>query len=111
MAGAGVIGLSVLASANPATSPLFPPCLWRAATGWLCPGCGAARALHALLHGELGVALQMNPLAVAVVPLAAVHVIQIRRRGFGVLTSDVRPFVVRLIAATVVMFGILRNLW
>ncbi|HEY9254807.1 MAG TPA: DUF2752 domain-containing protein [Stenotrophomonas sp.] len=48
---------------NAAGSP-FLPCLFRALTGFYCPGCGMTRALHALLHLDLGTALRMNPLVV-----------------------------------------------
>jgi hypothetical protein len=44
---------------------LLPPCLFQAATGFFCAGCGITRALHALAHGDLVRALEMNPLAVA----------------------------------------------
>jgi len=40
-----------------------PPCLWRAWTGWPCPGCGTTRALVRLLHVDLSGALALNPLA------------------------------------------------
>ena len=72
----------VLAIADPATAAWMPPCLWRSATGWLCPGCGSARAVHALLHGDLNAALQFNPLAIATLPFATVDVVnRIRGRG------------------------------
>ena len=35
-------------------------CLFRAATGYSCPGCGAQRALHALLHGYFLEAIRYN---------------------------------------------------
>jgi hypothetical protein len=40
----------------------------------LCPGCGATRALSALLHGDLTAALHFNALAILIVlPLAALY--------------------------------------
>ena len=42
------------------------PCVFHLLTGWYCPGCGASRALRALLHFDLGQALRYNaPFAVA----------------------------------------------
>ncbi|MEY2693731.1 MAG: hypothetical protein RL142_79 [Actinomycetota bacterium] len=38
------------------------PCLFHAATGLLCPGCGTTRSLTALLHGDVATALAFNPL-------------------------------------------------
>lgn len=56
---------------NVAGNP-FPPCMFRAFTGWFCIGCGLTRAMHALAHGDLVRAFAMNPLGVSligVVPL------------------------------------------
>ena len=38
------------------------PCLFRLATGWLCPGCGNSRAVLALLRLDITAALQYNML-------------------------------------------------
>lgn len=46
----------------PETSGFYPQCLFKAATGWLCPGCGGTRALHSLATGEFQQALSLNPL-------------------------------------------------
>jgi hypothetical protein len=55
-------GLAVLYVADPTTSAFYPPCPIRAMTGFLCPGCGTTRALHALLHGESAAAFRFNPM-------------------------------------------------
>src|SRR5512141_3291629 len=47
----------------------FPPCPFRALTGLHCPGCGALRAMHRVLHGHVGAALAMNPVVVVLAPL------------------------------------------
>lgn len=46
----------------------FLPCMFHALTGWYCPGCGATRALHALVHFDLAGALAMNPLLIVLIP-------------------------------------------
>lgn len=46
----------------------FLPCLFNLFTGLYCPGCGATRALHALVHFDLVGALSMNPLLVLLLP-------------------------------------------
>lgn len=46
----------------------FLPCLFNLFTGYFCPGCGATRALHALVHFDLPRALSMNPLLVLLLP-------------------------------------------
>lgn len=47
----------------------FLPCLFNLFTGLYCPGCGATRALHALVHFDLPGALSMNPLVVLLLPV------------------------------------------
>jgi len=53
---------------NVAGNP-FPPCMFRAFTGWFCVGCGLTRAMHALAHGDLVRAFAMNPLGVSLIGL------------------------------------------
>lgn len=58
------VGLIALLSAHtPGESSLLPPCMFHAATGLFCPGCGITRAMHALVHGDIVRAWSMNPLA------------------------------------------------
>ena len=65
--GAGFLYLYLV---DPMTSPLAPPCLFTAAFGIRCPGCGSLRALHALAHGDLKAALALNAPLVCVLPFA-----------------------------------------
>ena len=46
-----------------AVAVAMPPCVWRAVTGWPCPGCGTTRAIVRLLHADPAGAIAMNPLA------------------------------------------------
>jgi hypothetical protein len=94
---------------DPSTSAVFPPCLFRALTGWQCPGCGSARALHALLHGQLTDALRLNPLAVAALPLAAVECLYRAAGGRPSLLSRLGSRSTLAIAAAVILFGVARN--
>lgn len=64
-------GLCMLWKHTPGQSAWLPPCLFNSLTGLLCTGCGVTRAAHALAHGQLTLALAMNPLAVLGIPLAA----------------------------------------
>jgi len=102
------MGLLVLGLVDPATSAFYPPCFWRWATGWLCPGCGSARAMHALLHGHLLTAFDLNPLAVVALPAVATDVVQRWRDGHG-WTSRLRPAPIWVLAVVIVLFSILRN--
>jgi hypothetical protein len=47
---------------DPSQTPFYPGCAFHRLTGLNCPGCGATRALHALLHGHWREALQDNAL-------------------------------------------------
>lgn len=49
---------------NPATHAFYPECQFHRLTGLNCPGCGMTRAVYALLHGHLLVALKDNALLV-----------------------------------------------
>ena len=55
---------------NAADSP-FAPCIFQTLTGYWCAGCGITRALHALVHGDIAHAFAMNPLAMLLLPFAA----------------------------------------
>jgi hypothetical protein len=56
---------------NPLEVRWYPRCPLYVLTGFYCPGCGALRAGHALLHGHLVTALGYNPLLVLSLPVLA----------------------------------------
>ncbi|MBN1816568.1 MAG: DUF2752 domain-containing protein [Sedimentisphaerales bacterium] len=53
---------------DPATIRFYPDCLFHRWTGLYCSGCGSTRAIHALLHGKILDALDLNPLMVIALP-------------------------------------------
>ncbi|MDD4632117.1 MAG: DUF2752 domain-containing protein [Proteiniphilum sp.] len=53
---------------DPETQPLFPKCPFLMATGYQCPGCGSQRAVHSLLHANIGSALKQNAFMVLAIP-------------------------------------------
>lgn len=67
--GAFLLVLLVLVFVDPRTARFAPICPLHATTGLHCPGCGTGRALHALVHGDLLLALRLNALAVAAIPV------------------------------------------
>lgn len=109
---AGVLA-GVLFLFDPSRSAFYPVCYFHQFTGWLCPGCGSLRALHHLTHGELATAFRCNPLLVLALPALAWFSGRRLLRGPkppaplpNALTSAA-PWV---LVATIVLFGILRNL-
>src|SRR5262245_47866310 len=60
----------------PGAGPFYPVCPLYALTGLHCPGCGATRCLHALLHGDLAQAAAYNVLFLAALPFLVVLVLR-----------------------------------
>ena len=90
----------------------YPRCPFHEATGLLCPGCGATRALAALLHGHLAEALRWNTLVVMLLPPVAVFAIVVYRRAASMRESvwpEVPlPAMYGLLGAAL-LFGVGRN--
>jgi len=94
--------LCVVYVIDPHQSSLLPPCPFKTVTGWNCPGCGSTRAVHLLLHGRVGDALDRNILMVASIPILIVMLL--------------RPAITRqqwvpwISFATLILYGIARNI-
>jgi len=58
-----------LYAVDPNQHTFYPQCLLYKATGLYCAGCGATRALYALLHGRFFEALHDNALFIAALPV------------------------------------------
>jgi hypothetical protein len=59
----GIAGWTVW-SAEPSGQFFYPRCQFHALTGLQCPGCGATRSVHHLVHGEIGPAIRSNAVLV-----------------------------------------------
>ena len=110
-----LLALFVIYRTPPEQNRFAPPCLFHKVTGLHCPGCGATRATHALLHLRLGEAVKKNALFVALLPFMVAWVVRSVWRWVQgkppreprVLT---RPRVAVVLVVAVFAFAILRNL-
>lgn len=53
---------------DPERQAIFPRCPFLLTTGYECPGCGSQRAIHNLLHLNIGAALRYNAFMVFAMP-------------------------------------------
>jgi hypothetical protein len=106
-------GAAVLFRFDPMRVDFYPRCPLFLLTGLYCPGCGALRAGHALLHGDLAAALGFNVLFVLALPVFAyIAVSRLREAVTG--RPLPAPFLpasgIWAILTVLVGFSVLRNL-
>ena len=105
------VALAVLFLVDPAEWKIFPPCLFHKLTGWQCPGCGATRAVHALLHGRLAAAFRDNALLVLSLPVLAAYVwVRAMRRRQGRPSARLSPTWLWVALGVGLVFMVWRNL-
>ena len=91
-----------------------PPCIFYELTGLYCPGCGAGRAMLALMRGDFLAALDHQPLMLMLSPFLAYYVLKVYIAF--VFERDVLPFfrvstgMAVTLTATIVAYWILRNI-
>ena len=106
------LAAGVLRIFNPATAWFFPPCPFRALTGYLCPGCGTLRALHEILNGHLAAAFRLNPLMMLLLPYVGYSGASSALEAvFGKALPRVfiRPAYIWILLAVILLYWILRN--
>lgn len=96
---------------DPASSRWMPKCMFRHLTGLECPGCGAQRMWHALLHGDFAAAWEANAFLLIVTPLLALMLFSaMTRRQFPRLYNILNsPTMIIIISAGICVWFILRN--
>jgi hypothetical protein len=107
-----VLAAAVVFFFDPSKNRFYPVCQFHRYTGLECPGCGATRAVYALLHGDFLAALHDNALLVALVFLSAVRggwLAVAKARGQNRAVFFPARWFWPLMAAAL-LFGVLRNL-
>lgn len=91
----------------------FPKCPFYWATGLKCPGCGSQRALHQLLHLNLGAAFQNNACLVLSIPLITFLIVadRLRFRYPGLYFTRRNPIMSWTILGSILLWWILRNIF
>lgn len=116
---AGVCGLGlalfILYRTPPEQNRFAPQCMLHRMTGLHCPGCGATRAVHALLHLQPGEAVKKNVLFLAALPFLGAWAVGgltrwVQGKPARVPGAMLRPWVVWSVIGVIFAFGILRNL-
>jgi Protein of unknown function (DUF2752) len=97
---------------DPGRHGFYPVCLFHKLTGLNCPGCGTTRALYALLHGHLLLALHDNALFVFMLAVITIWGTRLlfRKMRNQPATPSVAPKYLWTFLAVAVVFGVLRNL-
>jgi hypothetical protein len=106
-----IAAVGLLSFVDPATAAWFPWCPFHELTGLNCPGCGAARALHALVHLDLRTALRANLLVtIAAGPVVVAVASRALGRGAAPMSrfTTARAFGWGLVG--LVVFGAVRNI-
>jgi hypothetical protein len=112
-AAALALGCACLVAVDPNEPGGYPSCPFHASTGLWCPGCGSARALRALLHGDIAAAAGFNILMVLAVPFLAYSYLAWTGSSTGWFRLPrirTGPALAWTLVAVFVGFGILRNL-
>lgn len=111
--GIAVVGTgAVIFFFNPSTHAFYPACQFHQLTGLNCPGCGATRAMYALLHGNFLQAVKDNALLVTALTGAAgwlVYAAIKKMRGKAAAIPRSAKFLWGLLAVAAI-FAVVRNL-
>ena len=105
-------GLLVIYFFDPAATALYPGCAFHRVTGLNCPGCGATRGMHALLHGDWRRALKDNALVMltGVVLLARAGWLGVERQRERPVASLIPTWSLIPWLVLALVFGVVRNL-
>lgn len=88
----------------------YPRCWIKLLTGYDCPGCGSARALHALIHGRVAEAWAFNPALFFVVALIVLALMAESNRFPRLRKMLLSPAAAVIIIAAAAVWTVFRNL-
>lgn len=105
-------GATYLHVVDPDQPGHYPGCPFLAVTGYYCPGCGSARALHALTDLDLGTAFARNPIVPFCVAYLAVALARWTWRSWTgrPLTWLAPTWVLHTLWVGLTLFWVLRNI-
>jgi hypothetical protein len=107
------ITITLLFLFPPAQYSFYPQCPIHELLHLQCPGCGATRALAALLRGHLVEAMCLNALVTLLLPIAAAYGILCYRRFLqhkAIRPPQPSPAAIYAALALTVVFTVIRNL-
>lgn len=108
----GAVGACAAVAARDPNEPgSWLMCPYLATTGFVCPGCGTLRAVHALTQGDVATAWQRNPGLLLTVPvLVLVWLTAVRRAWLGVPRRwTPGPRLLAVLPVLVAAYWVLRN--
>ena len=103
----------VLHNQNPGETKYFPQCAFHGISGLHCPGCGAARAIHSMLSGDILGALKNNLFLVILAPAIFWLLILDTAREFWGFKPKLKPAPAALLVllfVLLVLYTVLRNI-
>lgn len=108
-----IVAVYVYSAFDPSVNAWFPKCPFFVLTGLKCPGCGSQRAVHSLLHGDVGGAFAYNAMLVLSLPLVAflIYVECMRTRKPQLYSRVHNPWVPIIVAILFLAWAIGRNIW
>jgi hypothetical protein len=75
--GASAVGAAMLYAFPPSQYDFYPRCPFYTYAHFLCPGCGATRALYEMLHGNVAGAWHYNAFLTVLAPLTALWIVAV----------------------------------
>ncbi len=86
----------------------YPKCIFKLVTSLECPGCGSARSIYSLLHGQIKDAFNYNALLVILVPVILIGTLA----AFSLYFKNLFKYInhPKIYLGLIVVFWIVRNI-